>query len=75
MENRALDDLRAAYKAAVEQWVVAIHEEEALATPDHSMVAVEAWEQADFREEDARNKAKQARREYQDALRRILYNF
>jgi hypothetical protein len=75
MENQELDTLRTTYKAAVEQWVAAIREEEALATPDQSMVADEAWDQAHFKEEDARNKAKRARNDYKDALRRVLYNF
>ena len=53
MENAELDKLRFNYKAAVERWIAAIRSEENLATPDHSMVAVEDWDQADFAEEDA----------------------
>ena len=75
MENAELDQLRFKYKAAVERWIAAIRAEENLATPDHSMVAVENWDQANFSEEDARNVAKAARAEYQDALRQVLYNF
>ena len=75
METAELDQLRFKYKAAVERWVAAIRAEENLATPDHSMVAVENWDQANFSEEDARNVAKAARAEYQDALRQVLYNF
>ncbi len=75
MDTHELDALRVAYRAAVDQWVAAIREEETLATPDHSMVAVEVWEQARFKEEDARAKANQARETYRDALRRVLYNF
>ena len=75
MENAELDKLRFNYKAAVERWIAAIREEENLATPDHSMVAVEAWDQAHFAEDDARNIAKAARQEYADALRQVLYNF
>jgi hypothetical protein len=75
MENAELDKLRLQYKAAVERWIAAVRFEEDLATPDHSMVAVEAWDQANFSEEDARNVAKAARQEYQDALRQVLYNF
>ena len=37
-----LDQLRQAYKAAVDTWVDPIRAEEALATADHSMVAMEA---------------------------------
>jgi hypothetical protein len=37
-----LDRLQHVYKEAVDRWIVAIREEEALATPDHSIVAWEA---------------------------------
>ncbi len=70
-----LDHLRLEYKSAVERWIKAIREEEDLATPDHSLVAVDVWERASFQEEEARNKAKLARKEYEDGLRRVLYNF
>jgi hypothetical protein len=75
MESSELDHLRFGYKAAVEDWISAIREEEDLATPDHSMVAVETWERAGFKEEDARHKAKEARRRYEEALRQVLFNF
>jgi hypothetical protein len=75
MENAELDQLRFKYKAAVERWIAAIRAEENLATPDHSMPAVENWDQANFAEEDARTVAKNARKEYQDALREVLFNF
>ena len=75
MDNSELDKLRSNYKAAVERWIAAIRAEEDLATPDHSMVAAENWEKAEFGEEDARTVAKAARKEYQDALREVLYNF
>jgi len=75
MENAELDKLRFNYKAAVERWIAAIREEENLCTPDHSMVAAEAWDQANFVEEKARDIAKAARQEYADALRQVLYNF
>ena len=60
MENAELDKLRFNYKAAVERWIAAIRAEENLATPDHSMIAVEDWDRAGFTEEDARNIAKAA---------------
>jgi len=75
MENPDLDRLRFNYKEAVDKWVAAIRAEEDLATPDHSMVAKEEWERANFVEQDARDAAKAARDEYQDALRQVLYNF
>jgi len=70
-----LDALLAAYKSAVEEWVATIREEENFATPDHSMKEWEVWDQAGFKEEDARDKAKEAREAYVNALREKLYNF
>jgi hypothetical protein len=70
-----LDALLAAYKAAVDEWRTAIGAEEDFATPDHSMKEWETWDQAGFREEEARDKAKEARQAYVDALRDKLYNF
>jgi hypothetical protein len=73
--QQELDSLLAAYKTAVEEWKAAIREEEDFATPDHSMKEWEAWDQAGFKEEEARDKAKAARLAYVDGLREKLYNF
>ncbi len=75
VEISDLDQLQTAYKTAVDQWVTSIHEEEALASGDHSETEIDAWEAAGFREEDARNKAKQAKKEYEGALREKFFNF
>ena len=64
-----LDQLQRAYKSAVETWIAAIREEESLASTEHSVADVDQWEGADFAEEEARDKAKTAKREYEDALR------
>ncbi len=73
MTKSDLDQLRLAYKQAVDDWVNAIRAEEALATEDHSMVAMEKWDDAHFREQDAQKKAKDARDAYKDELRRVNY--
>jgi hypothetical protein len=73
--KQELDSLLAAYKTAVDEWREAIRAEEDFATPDHSMKEWEAWDQADFKEDDAREKAKAARQAYTEALREKLYNF
>ena len=73
MENADYDRLRQAYKDAVDAWVAAIREEEALATPDHSMIAMEQWDAAGFKEQDAQKKAVAAKEAYKDALR--LFNY
>jgi hypothetical protein len=68
-----LDQLRSAYNKAVDDWVEAIRAEEALATEDHSMLAVEKWDDAHFREQDAQAKATEARDTYKDQLRAVNY--
>ncbi|WP_433965084.1 hypothetical protein [Tunturiibacter gelidiferens] len=70
-----LNQMQAAYKEAVDQWVAAIREEEALASVNHSEAEIDAWEAAAFREEDAREKAKDAKKNYEDALREKFFNF
>ena len=75
MEITELDRLRAGYKAAVEQWVAAIRAEEDVATADHTVPAVDAWEHAGFAEEEARDKAKAARKAYEDGLRAVDFHF
>jgi hypothetical protein len=73
MSKANLDQLRLAYKAAVDAWVHAIRAEEALATPDHSMVAMEKWDDAHFQEHDAHGKVIKARNAYKDELRLANY--
>ncbi len=68
-----LDQLRLDYKKATDEWVDAIRAEESLATPDHSMIAMEKWDDAHFREEDAHTKATEAREAYKDGLRNANY--
>ena len=74
VENSDLDQLQADYNAAVDHWISVIREEEALASVDHSEADVDAWEAAGFREEDARAKAKQAKKDYEAALRAKFFN-
>jgi hypothetical protein len=77
MENETaeLDELQNAYKAAVEEWIVAIRREESLASVDHSIAALDQWENAHFDEDDARNKVLAAKGKYEDALRRKFFDF
>jgi hypothetical protein len=74
MSKADLDQLRIAYKQAVDDWVDTIRAEEALATPDHSMIAMENWDTAHFKEHDAHTKAAEARESYKDALRTANYS-
>jgi hypothetical protein len=73
MSKEDLDQLRLDYKKAVDEWVDAIRAEEALATPDHSMTAMEHWDTAHFKEHDTHEKATLAREAYKDALRSVNY--
>jgi len=67
--------MQAAYKAAVEEWIVAIKEEEALASVDHTVAEVDKWEGAHFREDEIRSKVKAAKKKYEDALREKFFGF
>ena len=67
--------MQAAYKAAVEEWIVAIKEEEALASVDHTVAEVDKWEGAHFREDEIRSKVKAAKQKYEDALREKFFGF
>ena len=74
IDRSALDRLQQVYKEAVDRWVAAIREEEALATPDYSLPAWERWDAAGFKEQDAQDKAKKAKEAYKDGLRSLDYN-
>jgi hypothetical protein len=74
IEISNLDQLQTAYKAAVDLWIAAIREEEALASGDHSEAEIDTWEAAGFREETARDRAKEAKQQYEDALREKFFN-
>ncbi len=74
-QSAELDQLQNAYKAAVEEWIAAIRKEEALASVNHDIAEVDAWEAAHFNEDDVRNKVKAAKKEYEDALRQKFYKF
>lgn len=67
--------MQAAYRAAVEEWIAAIRNEEALASVNHSIAEVDKWEQAHFAEEEIRGKVKAAKTRYEDALRKKFFDF
>jgi hypothetical protein len=70
-----LDEIQSQYKEAVEEWIAAIRHEEMLASRDHSETEIDEWESAAFAEEKARDRAKKAKSEYEDALRKKFFNF
>ncbi|MBV8116096.1 MAG: hypothetical protein JO300_15235 [Silvibacterium sp.] len=75
VDDSELDRKQAAYKVAVEEWIGAIREEEALASGDHSVSEIDQWEEAHSREEKSRSRAKAAKKEYEDALRLKFFGF
>ena len=76
IEISELDEMQANYKLAVDEWVAAIRHEEALASvADHSVTDIDEWENAADAEDDARQKAKEAKKTYEDALREKFFLF
>ena len=70
-----LDQMQANYKAAVEEWIAAIKQEEALASVNHTVAELDKWEAANFSEDALRAKVKAAKKEYEDALREKFFGF
>jgi hypothetical protein len=73
--QQELDELQAAYRAAVDDWVVAIREEEALAAGAHSVAEIDKWEHANFREHGKHREVIYRKKLYEDALRREFFGF
>jgi hypothetical protein len=74
-EHLDLDQMQANYKAAVEEWIAAIKQEEELASVNHTVAEVDKWEGASFKEDELRGKVKAAKKRYEDALREKLFGF
>jgi hypothetical protein len=75
MENPNFAQLLQNYRHAVDAWVNAIRAEEALATDDESMVAMEQWDTAGLHVQDTELTAEKARDLYKNALRKKNYGF
>jgi hypothetical protein len=73
--QQELDQLQAAYKAAVDEWVAAIRAEEALASGAHSVAELDQWEAAGFREDQKRREVIYKKGLYEDALRLEFFGF
>ncbi|AZO37869.1 hypothetical protein EOA27_13480 [Mesorhizobium sp. M2A.F.Ca.ET.037.01.1.1] len=70
-----LDQLQSAYKAAVEDWIAAIREEEELASVNHSIAEIDKWEAAHFKEDEVRDRVLELKKKYEDALRKDQFGF
>lgn len=75
VDTAELDRLQGAYKQAVENWIAAIREEEALASVNHNVAEIDQWEEAHFKEDELRDVVLEAKKEYEDALRQKFFNF
>jgi hypothetical protein len=73
--QQELDQLQAAYKAAVDEWVKAIRDEEALASGNHNVTEIDQWEAACFHENKKRREVIYKKKLYEDALRREFFGF
>ena len=73
--HQELDELQTAYKAAVDEWVKAIRDEEALASGDHNAAELDKWEAAGFRAAHDEKEVDYRKRLYEDALRRKFFGF
>jgi hypothetical protein len=73
--NQKLDQMQTAYKQAVDKWVAAIKQEEALASVNHSIAEVDKWEAAHLHEDHIRHEVKAAKKQYEDALREGFFGF
>jgi energy-converting hydrogenase A subunit M len=74
-DTSELDQMQAAYKVAIEEWIAAIKQEEALASVNHSVAEVDKWEGAHFTEDKIRSKVKAAKKKYEEALREKFFGF
>jgi hypothetical protein len=70
-----IDQMQAAYQAAVEEWIAAIKQEEALASVNHTIADIDKWEGAHFTEDKIRSKVKDLKKKYEDALREKFFGF
>ncbi len=75
MDEFNFDLLLTQYKQAFDDWIKTIRTEESLATPDHTMVAMEKWDTAGFAMLDAESAAKKTRDLYKNALRKKNFGF
>jgi hypothetical protein len=74
-DSLELDQIQNAYKAAIEEWIAAIKQEEDLASVNHEIAEVDKWEQAHFKEDEIRRKVMADKKRYEDVLREKFFGF
>ena len=75
MDAPDFDLLLKQYQEVTDNWVARIENERALATPEHSMTKMDAWDEAALKVQDAEANAKKTREAYQNALRDKNFGF
>lgn len=75
VELAELDLMQQNYKSAVDRWIEMIRHEESLASVNHTVAEIDLWENAAMAEDEARQKAKDAKKAYEDALREKFFHF
>lgn len=76
-EKTRLDTARLVsyYTAALREWIDAIQTEMDLVSSNSTVAGVDRWERVCDVEEEARNRARALRSEYESVLRREFYHF
>ena len=75
-ETGELDELKAKFERALERWIRSIQRlEEVLAETSHSARSEDIWKEADFEQEAAQKAANEARKEYEDCVRKANFGF
>lgn len=76
-ETTRLDTARLVsdYKTALREWIEAIQKEMDLVSSTSTVAGVDRWERACDEDEEARNRVRALRSEYESALRREFYHF
>ena len=75
IEITDLDQMQAAYKAAVDEWIDGDPARKALASVNHSEAEVDPWEAAGSAKRTPAPRQRQAKKAYEDALREKFFNF
>ena len=75
MEQTQLSRMLDSYRNAVDEWVITIRAEESLASVEPTVAQLDRWEGAHFAEEIARAHAKQAKIDYEGAVRSMQFGF
>lgn len=76
MDHSELDQLKQTYNEALERCIAAIRDQQTLLeNTGHSARSEDAWKQAEFALDDANERAKKARQEYEEAVRKTNFGF